>query len=104
MLFTEADMLEFGDEMYVADGVGRPLTNKIVAKLAGPFTDGHSKKPPMPKEGETWIHRVDGALRSRYVAGVTTNHVVLKASQERPDSKAHVIPLSDFVRTYKRRA
>lgn len=128
MLFSEADELEFGDEMYVTDGVGRVLTDKVVSKLAGPFMDGHSKKPvilvrnvedqrvilynlpdlvvkpPLPKEGETWVHRNDGVLRSRYVAGVTTNHVVLKASADRPDAKAHVLPISDFVRNFKRKS
>lgn len=127
MLFNEAEELEFGDEMYVTDGIGRTLTNKIVIKLAGPFTDGHSSKPvmlvrnvedarvilynlpdlvvkpPLPKEGETWIHRVEGGLRSRYIAGVTTNHVVLKASKERPDSRAHAMPLDDFVKAFKRK-
>lgn len=123
MLFIEGQRIDDGGEMLLTDGVGR-VTNKVVTKLAGPFRDGNKyvmvvrydnghvtlhnitdlvEKPPTPVEGDTWFHRVDGPSRSRYVAGVTSRHVVLKSDQGRPDNKAHVMALDEFVKAFQKK-
>jgi hypothetical protein len=124
MIFAEAVELEEGAELFLTDGVGRTLTDHVVQKVSGPHLNGtyanpvmlvsHSKdqkltlhnlsdlvvKPPKPVQGETWFRRTDGA--SRYVEAVTEPYVILKHDRGRPDSKAYLMTISDFLKTFKK--
>lgn len=124
MLFTDALELRDDAELFLTDGVGRTLTDNIVTKVAGPYYNGISGagvmlvrykrdqklhlhnlsdlvvKPEQPVEGETWVRRDGGAWR--YVAAVTEAHVILKHDSGRPDNKAYLMTLNEFVRVYKK--
>lgn len=128
MEVTEVRKLSTGDELFVRDGVGRIIKDNVVTFLAGPFengsgarrnwvavvrnSDGNVKtynlgdlavKPPVPKIGEIWIHRVEGFGRTRYIDDVTDRYVITKSDYSKPDSKAHLMSISDFVARFKRR-
>jgi hypothetical protein len=123
----EARSLVTGDKLFLRDGVGRICKNAEVTFLAGPFEDtgtygskwvaivrtenGFVKpynldelvvKPPVPQVGEMWVHRTD-FNRSRYIDDVTERYVITKSDPGKPDVKAHLLPLADFVATFKKK-
>jgi len=122
MLFSDAQSLNEGDEMFVTDGVGR-ATHQVVTKLSGPYYNGFSShgvlvvrdesnqvrvynlgdlviKPAVPVEGQTWVRKTDG--KSRYVAGVTDNFVIVKQSAGASNARAYVVEMSLFLTTYRK--
>jgi len=130
MQIAEAEELNEGDEVYLLDGVGRINKESVVHYLAGPFKAGYSlsssyvlvarnprnskaevynlsdlaAKPPVPKVGETWIHRVDGTLRTRYIDDVTERYVITKSDPGKPDSKAHLMTRDDLTTNFRRKS
>lgn len=129
MNVDDARTLNQGDEICILDGVGRVSIGTGASFEAGPFTNGSGPsakwvvlvriaangklslynltdlalKPPVPRVGETWIHRIDGHTRTKYVDGVTDRHVVLKANSGRPDNRAHIMSIEDFVKDFRKK-
>lgn len=125
MLINEARELIEGSEVYLLDGVGNINKDSVYAYVAGPFADGPGNhalvvrnpknkriltynltdlavKPSIPKVGEVWIHRLDGHMRTRYIDAVTDRYVVTKSAPNKPDSKAHLMTIDDFVSKFRK--
>jgi hypothetical protein len=126
MLVSEARELTEGSQVYLINGVGAINKDSFYDYVAGPFVDGPDNmalvvrnpknnrivthnlgdlavKPPMPAVGEEWIHRVDGYSRVRYIDGVTDKYVITKTDRWKPDSKAHLLPINDFVTRFRKK-
>lgn len=129
MQFTEAEELSSGDDVYLLDGVGRINKGCVVQFLAGPFQNGSgvgsgyvlvarnpqtlkvatynlsdlAVKPVNPKVGQTWIHRVDGWSRTRYVDEVTERYVITKSDAGKPDGKAHLMTMDFFLSNFRKK-
>jgi len=126
MQVSEARELTEGSQVFLLDGVGRINKDSVYDFVAGPFVDGPMNyalvvrnpknqriltynigdlavKPPVPAVGEEWIHRVDGHSRLRYIDGVTDKYVITKTDRWKPNSKAHLMPLDDFVAKFRKK-
>jgi hypothetical protein len=122
MLSEEARNLRTGDEIYFKELLGNV---SLVTFVSGPYAEGSglrrknlivvrtekqnlalvdiamaNVKPAAPVEGETWYKVGDD--RSRYIAGVTDNFVILKGSQGSSNLRAHVLPMDTFLAAYRK--
>jgi hypothetical protein len=125
MLNEEIRSLVTGDELFLLDGIGNKNPANVVTFVSGPHEDGMgvrrkwvalvrlkdgklglyntsdlAVKPPKPEEGETWVRHSD--MRHRYIAGVTKSFVILKGSAGQHNSRAHAMPMNDFLASYRK--